>query len=80
MDFLPFSGIEAADHLDGRVHYPFQRVWLDDFDGVAGGVIDAASSRLPLVCREEAGIPSPRYAHPAPARCGLPVGPGCGRG
>ena len=86
---LPLSGIEAADHLDGRVHYSFQRVWLNDFDGVAGGVIDAASSTVASGLQgrsrysfgqEGVEIATPRRAHLAPARCGLLARPGFGRG
>jgi len=45
LSFLPpMSGIQAADHLDGRVHYPFQRLWLDNLYGVAGGVVNATNS------------------------------------
>ena len=39
-----------ADHLDCRVHYPFERIRLDDVDGVAGGVTDDDFSLYPASC------------------------------
>ena len=39
-----------ADHLDGCVHYQFQRLRLDDLDGVASGVIDDDFSLYLVSC------------------------------